>query len=108
TVELIDLQPACHFAVEAATAAGVGGRLRARSGYLLSERNGVAPGDAVLLSGVVGDFAAPERARILGTARRLLNKGGALLLSETLFDADRRGPLMPALLSLNMLLAARG
>jgi hypothetical protein len=66
------------------------------------------PADAVLLSGVLGDFDAAGRRRLLAVARGLVKPRGTIIVSETLLDDDRRGPLLPALLALNMLLATRG
>ena len=107
-VELVDFPAACEYATGAARVAGVGTRLRALPGDLTGTLPPLAPADAVLFSGVLGDFDAAGRRQLLARARDLLAPGGRLLVSETLFDDDRRGPLMPALLSLNMLLASRG
>ena len=66
------------------------------------------PADAVLLSAILADWGPEERARILANAAVLLRPGGLLLVSETLLDEDRTGPLLPALLSLVMLAAMPG
>ena len=56
----------------------------------------------------MADWAADERAIILRHAYSVLRPGGLLLISETLLDDDRRGPMKPAMLSLFMLIGMRG
>jgi 3-hydroxy-5-methyl-1-naphthoate 3-O-methyltransferase len=106
---LFDLEEACRFARERIQASGLTGRVQCVPGSLLDDlRGALEPADAVLLSGVISDFDAEGRRRILENARALLRPGGRLLVSETLFNAERSGPLMPALLSLYMLVGTRG
>jgi SAM-dependent methyltransferase len=107
-IDLVDFPAACQHALATARAAGVADRLRALPGDLLGRLPALRPAEAVLFSGVLGDFDADGRQKLLGRARELLRPDGRLLVSETLFDDDRRGPLMPALLALNMLLATPG
>lgn len=108
-IELVDTPPARAHAVERIERAGLGARIRCTVGDLREDLSGtLAPADAVLLSGVIGDFVAEERARILSRAVSLLRPGGVLLVSETLFRPERRGPLLPSLLSLFMLLSTGG
>jgi hypothetical protein len=107
-VDLVDFPAACALATATAAGAGVGERLRALEGDLLGTLPALRPAGAVLLSGVLGDFDAAARRRLLQRARELLLPGGLLVVAETLFDDDGRGPLLPALLALNMLLATPG
>jgi SAM-dependent methyltransferase len=107
-VDLVDFPAACALATATARTAGVGERLHALPGDLLGKLPALRPAGAVLLSGVLGDFDAAARRRLLQRARELLAPGGVLVVAETLFDDDGRGPLMPALLALNMLLATPG
>jgi predicted O-methyltransferase YrrM len=109
SIELVDTPPARAHAVGRIERAGLSERIRCTTADLREDLSGsLAPADAVLLSGVIGDFVAEERARVLTRAARLLRPGGVLLVSETLFHPERRGPLLPALLSLFMLLSTGG
>ena len=107
-VDLVDFPGACDHALAAARTAGVADRLRAIPGDLLGTLPALRPADAVLFSGVLGDFDDNARQTLLARAQTLLRADGQLLVSETLFDDDGRAPLMPALLALNMLLATTG
>ena len=107
-VDLVDFPGACAHALAAARTAGVADRLRALPGDLLGTLPALRPADAVLFSGVLGDFDDSARQTLLSRAHTLLHADGRLLVSETLFDDDGRAPLMPALLALNMLLATTG
>ncbi len=109
SIEVLDTPPAQAYAEARVTKAGLGGRIRCRSADIRAHLGGtVEPADAILLSGVIGDFVAEERARILRQAAALLRPGGQLLISETLLHPERKGPLLPSLLSLFMLLSTGG
>jgi SAM-dependent methyltransferase len=104
SIEVVDTPAARAYAEGRIQRAGLGGRIRCQSADLRSELSArVEPADAVLLSGVISDFVAEERTHILRQAGSLLRPGGKLLLCETLFHAERKGPLLPSLLSLFML-----
>lgn len=109
-IELLDLEPACRVAERKAVEAALGDRFHAT---VVDFRQPLAdaptaPGDVVLLSGILADFSVEHCREILGNAARLLRPGGVLLVSETLLDDTRTGPLVPALLSLLMLVAMQG
>jgi len=109
SIELLDTPPACAHAAERIERAGLSQRIRCTTADLRADLGSrVEPAEVVLLSGVIGDFVPEERARILQRAVSLLHPGGLLLVSETLFHSERRGPLLPALLSLFMLLSTGG
>lgn len=106
-VHTVDLGVACVVARERSAAAGFGER------HIVHDADARAPlpienADVVLLSAILADFPREERATILANARRALRQDGAVLISETLLDADRRGPPKAAFLSLLMLAALRG
>jgi SAM-dependent methyltransferase len=109
SIEVLDTPPAQAYAEARVAKAGLGGRIRCRVADIRADlRGAVEPADAILLSGVIGDFVAEERARILRQAASLLRPGGQLLISETLLHPERKGPLLPSLLSLFMLLSTGG
>ncbi|MBN1206158.1 MAG: methyltransferase domain-containing protein [Myxococcaceae bacterium] len=109
SIELVDTPPARAYASERIARAGLAGRIRCTTADLRSELAGtLEPADVILMSGVLSDFVAAERARILARVVSLLRPGGLLLISETLFRSERKGPLLPALLSLFMLLSTGG
>jgi precorrin-6B methylase 2 len=107
TIDSFDLPAVAAFASERSERAGHASRHHVAAGDLVA---GVAArgADAVLLSAILADWSAPERAAILASAEACLRPGGWLFVSETLLDDDRSGPLGPAVLSLVMLLAMRG
>jgi predicted O-methyltransferase YrrM len=109
SIELVDTPPAHAYASERVARAGLAGRIRCTTGDLRSELTRfLEPADVVLMSGVLSDFVPAERARLLAQVVSLLRPGGLLLVSETLFRSERKGPLLPALLSLFMLLSTGG
>jgi predicted O-methyltransferase YrrM len=107
TIESFDLAPACAIAHRRSIASGYGDRHLVRPGNLL-EGTEARGADAVLLSAILADWSASERAAILAGARENLRPGGYLFVGETLLDDDRSGPMGPAILSLVMLLAMHG
>jgi ubiquinone/menaquinone biosynthesis C-methylase UbiE len=109
SVVLVDLPSTCRHAQARVDGAGLGQRIRCVAADLrrpLDDR--VSPAAAVLLSGVISDFPPAERAAVLRNAAAVAAPGGCLIISETLFNPTRTGPVLPALLSLFMLLATRG
>ncbi len=108
-VTIVDGAAACGFAERRVAEAQLADRVRCVTADLREPLLGRVPRcDVVVLSGVLSDWPATARAAIVRNAVELLVPGGQLLVSETLFDDARRGPPLPALLSLFMLLATRG
>lgn len=107
TVESFDLAPARDFAARRTEREGLASRHVVRVADVRVDVP-TRDADAVLLSAVLADFPASERAQILATARRCLKPGGVLLVSETLLDDDQRGPVRAAILSVVLLAAMRG
>ena len=59
--------------------------------------------DAAWLSHILHSDGPTSCAALLRTAVAALNPGGTLMIQEFILDDDRKGPLFPALFSLNML-----
>lgn len=64
--------------------------------------------DAVMVSAVLGDWDEGDQHIILSNALRILKPSGMLIVSETLLDDDGNGPLLPAIMSLYVLLLTKG
>jgi 2-polyprenyl-3-methyl-5-hydroxy-6-metoxy-1,4-benzoquinol methylase len=109
SVKMVDLPVACQFLQQRISTKGLEQRVECVQGNLLQDLSTkLEPSDAVILSGVLADWGATERMQILDRAHNLLKPGGLLLVSETLFNQTKTGPLQPAILSLCMLLAMQG
>jgi SAM-dependent methyltransferase len=98
---------ACAVARERSAAEGLAARHDVVEG---DARRGAAvrDADAVVVSAILADFPRDERVAILRGARDALRPGGRVIVSETLLDDDRAGPVPAVLLSLVMLTATRG
>jgi 2-polyprenyl-3-methyl-5-hydroxy-6-metoxy-1,4-benzoquinol methylase len=108
-VKMVDLPIACQFLQQRISTKGLKHRVECVPGNILHDLSAkLERSDAVILSGVLADWGVNERIQILDRAHNLLKPGGLLLVSETLFDETKTGPLQPAILSLCMLLAMQG
>ena len=109
SIKMVDLPIACQFLQQRISTQSLEHRVECIPGSLLDDLSQkLAPADAVILSGVLADWGVTDRIQILHHASNLLKPGGMLLVSETLFDETKTGPLQPAILSLCMLLAMQG
>jgi 2-polyprenyl-3-methyl-5-hydroxy-6-metoxy-1,4-benzoquinol methylase len=109
SVKMVDLPITCQFLEQRIAVNNLTDRIDCLPGNILDDLQAkIEPSDAVILSGVLADWGATERIKILNHARNLLKPGGLLLVSETLFNEQKTGPLQPAILSLCMLLAMQG
>ena len=106
-VTLVEQPEACAFAREFLAGREGASRIEVRAGDFVAEPLS-DPFDAVLLGGVLADWDEADRTKILAHAYTSLRPGGTLLASETLLDDDGSGPLLPALLSLTMLVGMGG
>jgi precorrin-6B methylase 2 len=59
--------------------------------------------DGVILSQVLHGYGPRDCMNLLKKAFQALNKGGKLIINESLLNDEETGPLLPALFSLNML-----
>jgi predicted O-methyltransferase YrrM len=108
-VTIVDRPEACRYAEDVISANGLADRVRTvASDFLRPLPADVGTFDAVLLGGVLADWDAQQRTAILRNAWQSLEPDGLLLVSETLLDDDKAGPMLPAMLSLMMLVAMRG
>jgi 3-hydroxy-5-methyl-1-naphthoate 3-O-methyltransferase len=108
-ITIVDTPEVCAFAEEMIAGKGLHGRVHTCAGDFLGELPAtLVPADAVLLGGVLADWGPTQRRVLLANARTRLVPGGLLLVSETLLDPSNSGPVLPALLSLAMLVATRG
>src|SRR5216683_3072597 len=64
--------------------------------------------DAVLLSNILHDWSEIDAQKILRACAGALPRGGLLLICESFVDDDKQGPLLAALMSLNMLVETWG
>jgi SAM-dependent methyltransferase len=108
-VTIVDTPEVCAFAEQAIAARKLSSRVHTCAGDFLGELpSSLGPADAVLLGGVLADWDADQRKVLLAHAHSRLVPGGQLLVSETLLDEGNSGPVLPALLSLAMLVGTRG
>ncbi|MEV0369759.1 methyltransferase [Streptomyces sp. NPDC050636] len=105
---VLDLPFVCELTRERVAEAGLADRIDCVPGDFL--RDAELPGghDAVLLSQILHDWDEPTNRLILGKCRAALPPGGRILISELLVDDTKDGPLLPALMSLNMLVSTWG
>ncbi|HVJ91822.1 MAG TPA: methyltransferase [Labilithrix sp.] len=109
TIEMLDLPIACRMAEKEALAAGLGGRFRATEADLTKAfPRTIEPADVVLLAGILADWGPDDQLRILANVAPLLRPGGCLVVNETLLDEGRKGPMVPVMLSVLMLVAMPG
>lgn len=109
SVVLVDYPGACNFARELFAQHGLSDRAQAVEGDFLEKLpETLSPADAVHLGGILGDWGPEDRLKILKNAREILRPGGKLLVGETLLNEEKDGPILPALLSLSMLVSTQG
>ena len=109
-IVVVDREAALQVARRACREEGLHDRIGLVEADLLRDdlRDVVGPVDAVVLGGVLSDFDDARRDDVFARACSLLPIDGRVLVSETLLDDDRGGPLVPSLLDLLMLTATGG
>ncbi|AFY95276.1 class I SAM-dependent methyltransferase [Chamaesiphon minutus] len=109
SIAMVDLPIACQFIQQRISTKGLQQQVKCIPGNLFDDLSAqIESADAVILSGVLADWGVNARMQILHQAHNLLKPGGLLIVSETLFNEQKTGPLQPAILSLCMLLAMQG
>ncbi|WP_242578915.1 methyltransferase [Streptomyces sp. MST-110588] len=105
---VFDLPFICELSREPVSRAGLTDRISFAPGDFLREAALPAGHDAVLLSQVLHDWDERTNRLILAKCFAALPSGGRILISELLVDDTKDGPLLPALMSLNMLVSTWG
>jgi precorrin-6B methylase 2 len=103
-VTIVDQPMAVACAARRAQEQGLGERSRFVAADLLTEELNLGHVDAVHLGGVLSDFNEQSRQIVLARARESLAPGGLLIVGETV-TVEGVGPLLPALVSLYLLVA---
>jgi hypothetical protein len=99
---VMDMAPVCQLADKAIAAAGLNDRFVSRSADLFE---GPYPegADAITLAWVLHDWNDEHCRRILRNCHAALPKGGALIITESVLNADGSGAPFATLMSLHML-----
>ncbi|WP_407554037.1 methyltransferase [Streptomyces sp. Pv4-95] len=105
---VLDLPFVCELTGERVAAAGLADRIACVPGDFLHDAELPGGHDAVLLSQILHDWDEETGRLILAKCFAALPSGGRILISELLVDDSKDGPLLPALMSLNMLVSTWG
>lgn len=107
TATVFDLPATEKFARATAEKFGLAERVDFVSGHFIDDE--LPKGyDVAWLSQVLHGEAPQRAARLVANGAEALESGGLMAVQEFIVDDDRRGPLSPALFSLNMLLQTPG
>jgi hypothetical protein len=101
---IFDLPPVAPLAREHIAQAGAADRIDVRGGDMFAEPL-PTHADLIVLGWILHDWDDATAETLLRRCFEALPSGGEVLLLEMVLDDDRRGPLLPALMSLNMLVA---
>jgi predicted O-methyltransferase YrrM/predicted transcriptional regulator len=106
-IKLIDLEETNSFTRKYLHDSGVSSQIECMDGDFLSYKTDEKV-DCVLISAVLGDWNKEIQHKIIRQAYNLLKPNGLLLISETLLDNNKKGPVLPALLSLYVFSCTKG
>jgi cyclopropane fatty-acyl-phospholipid synthase-like methyltransferase len=101
---VFDLPPVGPIAREHIAAAGAASRIRVQTGDMFADPL-PSGADLIVLGWILHDWDNERCERLLRRCFEALPSGGHVLLLEMVLDEDRSGPPLPALMSLNMLVA---
>jgi len=100
-----DLPPLLPIFDEYVSSFGLTNRLRFNAGDFFADP--LPQADVLVLGRVLHDWSPEEKHTLLAKAHSALQRGGALLVYETILDDDRRENAFGLLMSLNMLIETR-
>jgi hypothetical protein len=101
---VFDLPPVGPIAQEHIAAAGATERVDVQTGDMFADQL-PRGADLIVLGWILHDWDDEHCEQLLRRCFEALPSGGHILLLEMVLDEDRTGPLFPALMSLNMLVA---
>ena len=104
---IFDLPPVGPVAEEHIAASGASGRIAVRTGDMFADPL-PREADLITLGWILHDWDDQRSEHLLRRCCEALPSGGHILLLEMVLDEDRTGPLFPALMNLNMLVATVG
>jgi ubiquinone/menaquinone biosynthesis C-methylase UbiE len=108
-ITIVDLPVPCNFAEKIIKNKNLSHQVTCVQADILHELPPtVKLADAILLGGVISDFPEEKRNKILTLCKSKLKQTGSLLISETLFNQDKTGPLLTAILALYMIATTGG
>ncbi|HZS43539.1 MAG TPA: methyltransferase [Blastocatellia bacterium] len=102
-----DLPPVGPLATEYIQSQGISDRVRSAAGDMF-KNDLPRDADVIHLSWILHDWSDDKCVAILRNCYSALPSGGTILIGEMLLNDDGSGPLFPALMSLNMLVATDG
>lgn len=105
--EIVDLAEVLPITQEHIRKVGLGDRIHARPGDMLTVPLEPGKYDLVLLSAICHMFSPEENRRLLIRAYEALAPGGRLVISDFVLDPDKTAPRFGALFALNMLVATQ-
>ncbi len=105
-VTVLDLPEVVAIAGELIAEAGMSERVQTRPGNAVTDDYGTEAFDAILFSGVLHQMDKGTIRRMLQKARRALNPGGRVIVSDIMLEPGKTAPAFAALFSLQMLLSS--
>lgn len=103
-VDVVDLPDVVPIMNRYVAAAGLGGRVRTRSGDLLKDEFGTGY-DLALLSSVTHLLSEQENRDLIARCRRALASSGRLVIRDWVLDSDKTSPREATITALQMLVA---
>ncbi len=103
---VLDLPPVAAIAAELIENAGLSDKVRTLAGDATRGDYGEEEYDAVLFSGVLHRMSPPVIETMLAGAKRALQAGGRVLVSDVMLNDEKTSPVFATLFSLQMLLTS--
>jgi len=104
---MMDLEPVLKVAADNIEKAGLASRIQLIEGdfFITPYPEGIS---SISFSNVLQDWSKEKRAQLLTRAFNALKPGGMIVIVECMLDEWHRGPLLSALMSLNMFIETAG